>query len=627
MSALIEGKIIIQGVQYDYTPGMFKVLKDDFGVRFQSTATGNGKRVVVVAKPNPDTSRPGIEYRLTHRKAWNATWGATSWMSPAMYKHLSILHEGAVPFWIQFDDVMSFNFDALRCADGVGHVWLTTHNPIAPFGQMPDAPREHAGNLYVNRNLIYTGFTIDDEFGVVYFDTAIDPTSEVLFRYTWRAYVWLPQFEAADIEDQMAQTVYVGSALFEQLTPNYADDPWYVYPTDWDFETQGLPHLTTTPDDSTYVTTPIGYAIDGNTGTNSGSTANFTNATAISGEPNTDNASVIGIGAGGKSNLVLTSGFDLAAPIMIGATIHTVRAAIFAKATPNTGIGMGMVDDSVYLRKSGSRIGTNQATGTIISNDGDWLVYEIDATGLGLTASDFNNKNIGLDFSAKAELAAYDSTQFSVGYVYAGNTYSSSPTTTSTTPWGTGGSTISDTTTQSSAAAGSVISKQSGQITINVTYTGSGSGPAYAFVTVNSQAKASTDNPVQRTAYADNGLNMGYTLTTEQNEAVSSGSQVFKVPLVSKHGQIVLNINASAARTFTSAEATSDSPTAHSEVTVSASVTAAPTSGVEVYGMRMGVLWSATTYTPPSGDGGGSGSGGSGSGGSGPSAPSSGFGG
>lgn len=169
MTNSTEGKFVVQGVLYDSCPGAFRPLRDEFGVRRQSFETVDGSRIEVVAQPAADEARPGIEYRLNRRKAWSASWGPTSWMNPDMFKHLTVLHETGTPFWIQFDDVMSLNYDVLRCADGVGKIWLTTNNPIAPFGHTPVSPREHAGNLYVDRLAVNSGFSVDDEFGVIVF--------------------------------------------------------------------------------------------------------------------------------------------------------------------------------------------------------------------------------------------------------------------------------------------------------------------------------------------------------------------------------------------------------------------------------------------------------------------------
>lgn len=222
------GYFVAQGIQYTDVPGNWEQERSDYGVRQVSVPVISGERVVIVQQPLAIAGRAGVEKRLVHRKAWIGTWGANSWMPPSMYDHLQILYESGTPFWIQFDDEMMGWYDTCRCVDGVGSVWMTSRNPIVPWGQTPIQPGTHNGNLFVNTVQQTSGFTVDNEYGIITFATPISPTAVVQFAYTWRCYVQILTFELSPIEDELARTMYVGRITFIQLPPNYANDPWTI---------------------------------------------------------------------------------------------------------------------------------------------------------------------------------------------------------------------------------------------------------------------------------------------------------------------------------------------------------------------------------------------------------------
>lgn len=335
-----------------------------------------------------------------------------------------------------------------------------------------------------------------------------------------------------------------------------------------------------------------------NAATRSGATVAFGNPGNAVGAPDSDSASTTGAGVAGKTGLLRATGFDLGAPVWDGATPKKVRLAVFAGVTPMDGLSFDFVDDHVFLTKAGVQIGTNQATNTPLIRGGGWRSYDIDLTGLGLTPADFNSMQVGANVGFTCAEDAYVAGDFDVDVIYEGEAYRSKPTQVDVDAWGSAGANTNVTVTETTEVSGSVVARQTGNVTVRATYTGVGSAPSHVFLSVYSKARATTDNPFQRTAVADNGLRNASTMTAGQNEAVSEGTTLVKVPVVAGIAEFTLSPSSSASRTFASSEYT-DTPSATASVEVTATAAAAPTASVFVSGFSLIASWTGGAYTPP----------------------------
>jgi len=230
---LIEDTFIINGVHFEYMPGDKEELGgDDYGVRSQGYSTANGRRIISTAVPAYRADKPYAHTRLIHNQAWTFSWGADSWMSKTMGDYFVNLYKANRPFWIQCDSIMSREFANLTCVDpGTYTIYHTPTYPIVPFGQTPVSTKSHLSNLFVDGVALgsLSGVTIDEEFGIVRFATPLTASNIVSMRYTWRCYVRMKDLKVAEINTAPVQTIYLGNATFEQITPDYTNDPWQTY--------------------------------------------------------------------------------------------------------------------------------------------------------------------------------------------------------------------------------------------------------------------------------------------------------------------------------------------------------------------------------------------------------------
>lgn len=232
MAELLLEKFVIDGVQHDYLPGAFEDLTTgDFKVRAESYPILNNKRLVVVQSAPADTDNLYAERRKLSRQAWRASFDAEAWMDMCMRDQLMTLYTLQKSFWIQFDDEMSRCLGNLFTVGREFRGYFTPTYPIAPFGYTPDNPTYYNGTIYVNGVGVTGGFDVDSETGMVRFTDALDVDAKVQMKYTWRVFVRIAEIDIK--ANLLAQGTYVGSVIFEQMTPDYTLDPWdYVLPCD-----------------------------------------------------------------------------------------------------------------------------------------------------------------------------------------------------------------------------------------------------------------------------------------------------------------------------------------------------------------------------------------------------------
>lgn len=223
---LLLNRFIVDGIHHEFLPGAFEELEDDeYGVRRMSDKVLSGERFVTTVQKYSDTNNPYIHQRKIHRQAWGAEWGADSFMDLEMYDHLRTLYTLQKPFWLQYDDVMSREGAQLYNYSNDYKAYFTPTYPIAPFGHTPIAPLGYEATVVVNNQVKFSGFTIDSEIGCVRFDTALTASDEVFMAYTWKSYVIINKF---NLECKIAQDLYEGSIVFEQIRPNYTSNPWNI---------------------------------------------------------------------------------------------------------------------------------------------------------------------------------------------------------------------------------------------------------------------------------------------------------------------------------------------------------------------------------------------------------------
>lgn len=597
MSGLITGKIIVKGIQYDATPGAWRELHEDgFDVREQSTPVLDGKRVVMVQAPKADGTRPGIETRLVQYQAWEATFDAEAWLPPEMYTHLKILRKAQVPFWLQFDDVMSWDFAPCYSVEETGKYWHTPTYPITPFGNSPVSPRIHDGNLYVDDVVQHSGYTIDDEFGVITFDPPISTTSQVVMRYTWRAYCRIAAFDAAEVDHAPTKTCYVGKVVFEQIAPNYADQSWQVTPTYWSTADKG-----TTPQPAAPV--PGGVLLCTNP-TNptaassvarSGSTVAWSNpGNALS---NDDTYATAALTTSDFTEALALGPIPPPFVIPSSAVLATARLRVDCLVTPATGLSFDVLDDFVYLTLNGTETGANLAKNSAVSTAEGMTFYDIDLTGYGLTVDDFNNSLVGAKIGYKLDNTQYHTGDFAITYEYSGTGKTVKPSGATSAAWGSGGTNTSVTATNTIAVDGAVQAIEQGSITVKATYTGSAPTPKYVFLSIHAHADAGSDNPLQRNATADNGMGDASVMDADSNSATSDGTHTVKVPVMSGVASYTINLKAQASRTFRAADAIS-SPMASAEVSVTATAVAPSSPTVKVNSADFYLCWTGGALPP-----------------------------
>lgn len=219
-------KFIADGIHFDYPPGQFEHLEDEYGVPRMSVPTLEGRRLVLVNAYHDSLDYPGVHKRKLHRQAWKASWSEEAFMDSCMYNYLRNLYTLQKPFWIQFDDVMTRSGTNLFCPDEVRKDYFTPTYPIAPYEYDNANLNNYNGTVFVNFEPQWNNFTVDSDIGLVRFATALEETDIVHMAYTWKAFVQIVSIDLYPFE--FGNEVYAGTVVFEQINPNYSYDPWNI---------------------------------------------------------------------------------------------------------------------------------------------------------------------------------------------------------------------------------------------------------------------------------------------------------------------------------------------------------------------------------------------------------------
>lgn len=230
-------RFIIEGYHFDDLPGNWMALHSDgFGVRRQSyESADNGRIVTVQKKPHLD-NLSFADKRKISTQAYQVTWQQPrSVMGRCMYDHLSTLYSLQKGFYLQFDEVMTYDPSVPAHLNNFGvntRAYFTPTYPIKPFGWTPSAPTTWDRCVFINnRPVDPTSFTVDEDSGCIQFRAQLLSTDIVSAIYTWRMYVQIADFSVVPGPEEVAQEFYVGTVTFEQVKkPTGTPDLWLVTP-------------------------------------------------------------------------------------------------------------------------------------------------------------------------------------------------------------------------------------------------------------------------------------------------------------------------------------------------------------------------------------------------------------
>lgn len=461
MPEFILNRFIVEGVHYEYLPGRWQHITDDnYGVSAMSYKTVTQDRVVVVQKPYSATNA-NVGKRKVVKQAWVAAFDQESFVDICMYDHLKHLYETQANFWIQYDDEMSRCFAIARPLYNERQVYLTPTFPIFPKGWSPTNGATFT--VYVDDVEVTTGFTVDQEHGLIIFDTAHTTDVQVQVAYTWRAYVRLSGFNLQP--SVLAQHVYVGELVFEQVTSDFDDERFNI---SYDCVTCTGDELVDPLDGPGYrgdreggsISTCTAYTSAGAAATinRTGWTDDFANPT--NGRISDNTYATAAMGANDKTKLLQFTNMVPTPAIPTGSTIDSVRIRIEHSAT-GTSSAIPVIQDEAYLLVSGSRVGSNVATLTRVPNTDTQETYTYTPTlPAGVTVAALNAGNIGFEIGYRSAIVETN----------AGNLNISTPP------------------MQSNQAAPSISATHTH--VINVTYTGGGTVPEYVILDVNGTVTA-----------------------------------------------------------------------------------------------------------------------------------------
>lgn len=416
MPEFILNRFIVEGVHYEYLPGRWQHITDDnYGVTAMSYKTITQDRVVVVQKPYSATNT-NVGKRKVVKQAWVAAFDQESFVDVCMYDHLKHLYETQANFWIQYDDEMSRCFAIARPLYNERQVYLTPTFPIFPKGWSPTNGATFT--VYVNDVEVTTGFTVDQEHGLIIFDTAHTTDVQVQVAYTWRAYVRLSGFNLQP--SVLAQHVYVGELVFEQVTSDFDDERFNI---SYDCVTCTGDELIDPLDGPGYrgdreggeVSTCTVYTAAGAAATinRTGWTDDFANPTNALTSDNT--YATAAMGANDKTKLLQLTNMVPSPAVPTGATIDSVRVRIEHSAT-GTSSAIPVIQDEAYLLVSGSRVGSNVATLTRVPNTDTLQTYTYTPTlPAGVTVAALNAGDIGFEIGYRSAIVETSAGNLSIG--------------------------------------------------------------------------------------------------------------------------------------------------------------------------------------------------------------------
>lgn len=232
---LLLDKLIIEGYHFDDLPSEWdQIMSDGFGVRRNTYATADNKRKVVILKAPKGDALSFADKRKISTQAFRAGWALPD--APCgrcLYDHLSKMYSLQKTFYIQYDDVMTYDITAPAVLSNIGtqrRAYYTPTFPIKPFGWTPTAPTTWALKVFVNNVPVNTdSFTVDEDSGTIQFRSQLQVTDVVTAIYTWRMYVQVAEFSLVPAPGEIAQEVYSGTVIFEQVEkPAGAPDLWYI---------------------------------------------------------------------------------------------------------------------------------------------------------------------------------------------------------------------------------------------------------------------------------------------------------------------------------------------------------------------------------------------------------------
>lgn len=223
---LIHDSFLVDGVAHVWTPSVFNTspLKQPLGTRYEML---NLKRMVVQTVGGRSYTGQKIRNnRKSPLQTFSAEW---DFMDLCMSDQLKVLYSTGKEFFIQFDDEMSKVAAVLENPSGDRQTFITPTYPIAPFGDTPNEPQHHGRNLYMHDSdtglfiQLIGGFTVNDEYGIVYLSNKVKPTVTLFFDYTWRAKVRIASLNLSSSE--VAQANISGSVVFEQVQLTGLENP------------------------------------------------------------------------------------------------------------------------------------------------------------------------------------------------------------------------------------------------------------------------------------------------------------------------------------------------------------------------------------------------------------------
>lgn len=235
---LIDGTFIIEDVAYDWSPDGWQGTIGEDALRGDTvrTLTHTRKNTVQPARTGKNwygyvneqltgsATNLYLDARYVIKQVWTANWGQ-AFMDWCMRDHLMTLYTLQKAFWLRFDDEMSRVCATLQPAQADDLTkFVTPTYPIA-FYRAGDPDGQYSqDHLYYElriNNIVVDWQTrpyrIDHEIGLVVFETALASTDVVTLKYLWRAYVRIKEINLNQLE--MAQHLYTGTVVFEQLEP------------------------------------------------------------------------------------------------------------------------------------------------------------------------------------------------------------------------------------------------------------------------------------------------------------------------------------------------------------------------------------------------------------------------
>lgn len=566
MAEFVLNRFIVEGVHYEYLPGRWQAATDDnYGVSAMSYKTINQDRVVVVQKPYSATNA-NVGKRKVVKQAWAAGFDQESFLDVCMYDHMKHLYETQAHFWLQYDDEMSRCFAVARPLYGERQVYLTPTFPIFPKGWTPTNGATFT--VYVDDVEVTTGFTVDQENGLIVFDTPHLTDVEVLVAYTWRAYVRIATFNVQPAV--LAQHVYVGDILFEQVPCDFDDERYnlsYTCVTCQNDELvdplDGPGYRGETPTISTCTAwTAAGAAATIN---RTGWTDDFTSPTNARVSDNT--YATAAMTSGDVTKLLQGTSMIPAPTVPTGATLDSVRFRV-EHSLAGGETKFPVIQDEAYVLVSGVRVGSNLATLQLVPDTDTYETYTIvPPLPAGVTVANLNAGNIG----------------FEIGYRSSTNADHLNPSN-----W--------NISVSGNAAFGpeSLGYSTTTVATITATYTGPGAAPPSVNVSVTSSAIIALDGAlgsinVPTTLTADNGLGATDTITGSSIENIGANAFTatsLRIPLTAGTGsrQLTLSVTSTAG---------GDAPVS-GDLTVGASFTSWTAATLQIDAMEISACYSTT---------------------------------